>query len=274
MPNNKLANELPKKLSGQFGGFDLDVGRKVLTKVDLNFNDENIIINDKDKKFTQYDRSVYNAICSLLEVGNSNFTPDRVYRCMNGLTDSEYVSPQSIGAITKSIDKARKTYCKIDYTEEMKSRNKNTTQCFIEDFILSAQKVSLEAGGNEVEGYRLNSKPILYQYAQETKQVLTIPIELLNTKEFRKSTPEFTVIKEYLIRQIEWMKTDRNRSNRIIFETLFDEVDIKNPTKDKAKKVRNEMVSPFLESLKSKKYIKGFNFYKEGRSFKGVEILY
>lgn len=277
IPNNRLINKL---VEGALlpGDTDLIVSNKlkkqVLTKVTLNYDDDNIEIYDKDKRFTPYDRSVHNSICSIYEAGNINFTPNQVYRCMNGLSEGEYVSPQAIGSITRSIDKTRRTYAKVNYTDEAKAWNKEIDNCIIEDHILSAKKVTLEAGGNEVTGYKLNSKPILYEYAQVTGQVLTIPSNLLNTKGFLNSTPEVTIIREYLIREIEWMKAKKSkRTNKILLIGIYKEIDLLDPTKEKAKKVRDS-ISKILDSFKDDKYIKSYKFYKEGRSFKGIEINY
>lgn len=277
MPNNRMINKLVEGVLLP-GETDLIVSnslkKEVITKVALNYDDDNIEIFDKDKRFTPFDRAVHNSVCSIYEAGNVNFTPNQVYRCMNGLSEGEYVSPQAIGSITRSIDKTRRTYTKVIYTDEAKAWKKDIDNCIVEDHILSAKKITLEAGGNEVTGYKLNSKPILYEYAQVSGQVLTIPTELLNTKGFLNSTPEVTIIKEYLIREIEWMKNKHSkRRNQITLIGVYKELDILNPTKEKAKKIRDS-ISKILDSFKDDKYIKVYEFYKEGRSFKGIKITY
>lgn len=275
MPNNKLANEMPKGSIDYGDQVELKVnGRKpVFTQVSINYDDDNIQIYEKDKRFTAYDRSVHNAICSLFEAGNTNFTPDQVYRCMNGLEDKQYVSPQSVGAITKSLDKARRIIVKIDYTEEAKAYKKDTEYCLIEDHILPAKKIKVRAGGKEVSGYKLHGKPILYEYAQVTKQVITIPSNLLNTKDVINTTPEVIVIREYLIRRIEVIKHDKRQSNRILLQKIYNEIGQSEPNKDKMKAIRN-IINKLLGKFQRVKYIKCYKFYKEGRSFKGIEIFY
>lgn len=276
MPNNKLANEMPNISKDYNAIYDLEVNKrkKAYTTVSLNYNDENIKIHEKDKRFTAYDRSVHNAVCSIYEAGNTTFTADQVYRAMNGYDDSQYVSPQAIGAVTKSLDKSRSILVKIDYTNEAKAYKKDVEQFVMEDYILSAKKITLKAGGKEVIGYKLNSKPILYQYAQLTNQVITVPSKLLNTKDVIKSTPEVIVIREYLIKRIEEMKNPSNKmGNKILFESIYNIIDQPDPDKKKAKKVR-DIVKTLLTKFKTEKYIKDFEFYKEGRSFKGVEIIY
>lgn len=280
MANNKMMNKLSngELKEGLTDLLVIDRPRKeVVTPISLNYDDENIQIVNKDKRFTPYDRTVHNSICSIFEAGNGTFTPDQVYRCMNGLNNTEKVSPQAIGAVTKSIDKTRRMYTKIEVEKEAKEYGLDKIK--MEDHILSARKITLEAGGHEVVGYKFNysnnSKPIIYEYAQMTRQVLTIPRELLNTKDVIRSTTEVTIIREYLIRRIEVMKRKGNKhqSNKIRFTSINQEIGQDDPAKEKAKKIRDNS-SKLLDSFKDNDYIKEYKFYKEGRSFKGIEIFY
>ena len=277
IPNNKLINKMVKGEAPYNEEFDLRINKeakkKIITKVSLNYDDSNIQIYDKDRRFTPYDRTVHNAVCSLFEAGNTNFTPEQVYRAMNGLDDQQYVSPQSVGAITRSLDKQRQIYAKVDYTNEAKAYRKDVRSCIVEDHILSAKKITLEAGGHKVTGYKLNNKPILYEYAQLTGQVLTVPSKLLNTKDVIRSTEDVIIIREYLIRRIEVMKKNKDQSNRILLERVYEELNEPEPTKKKALKIRN-IIEKLLSKFVSEKYIKNFEFYKEGRAFKGIEIFY
>lgn len=278
IPNNRLINKMAKDQICYNEPFDLEVHgtgkREVLTRVSLNYDDENIEIPNKDKRFTPYDRSVHNAVVSIYEAGNLSFTPSQVYRCMNGFSEGEYVSDESKGLITESIDKTRRIYTKVNYTSEAKAWKKDIDNCVIEDHILSAKKVVLEAGGNKVTGYKLNSKPILYEYSQVTGQVLTVPSYLLNTKGVLNSSPENTVISEHLIREIEWMKKKRStRNNKITLEGIYDELELGEPTKYKTRRIRDKIVK-ILDNLKKVEYIEDHKFYNKGRTIVGIEIFY
>ena len=278
IPNNRLINKMVKGEVPYNKEFKLRINKeaakkKILTKVSLNYDDSNIQIYDKDRRFTPYDRTVHNAVCSLFEAGNTNFTPEQVYRAMNGLDDQQYVSPQSVGAITRSLDKQRRIYAKVDYTNEAKAYRKDVRSCIVEDHILSAKKITLEAGGHKVTGYKLNNKPILYEYAQLTGQVLTVPSKLLNTKDVIRSTEDVIIIREYLIRRIEVMKKNKDQSNRILLERVYEELNEPEPTKETSRKVRN-IIDALLKKYVTEKYIKDYKYFKEGRAFKGIEIFY
>ncbi|WHY88205.1 hypothetical protein QNH39_10335 [Neobacillus novalis] len=282
MPNNKLANELPKGSIGFNEEVNINVNRKkqILTKVILNYNDENIQIQDKDKRFTAYDRCVHNAVCSIYEAGNKNFTPSQVYRCMNGSDDSQYVSPQALDVVIASLDKSMRTFVHLDYTNEARLyiKDPGIKKWVEESYVLSAKKVMVKAGGHEVIAYKFLGKPLLYEYAQISKQVVTVPIKLLKTKDDKGttwSTKDTILIREYLLRRIETMKKSKGKkqSNKILLEKVYYEIGHLMPTKEKAFKIRNT-ADKLLKKFRNDRYIKGYNFYKENKSFKGIEVFY
>lgn len=275
IPNNKLSNSLTDvKTPFNNSEFMLEVNKKknIKNPVTINYEDDNIQITNKEKRFTPYDRVVHNAICSLFEAGNSNFTPIQVYRAMNGLPNSYRPSPQAIGAVTKSIDKMTNIKTTIDFTDEAKKHNYEVDKTEVEENILLASKIFVKAGGHETTGYKLYKKPLLYEYAQISKQVLTVPIELINTSQVINSTPENIVIREFLIRRIERMKHN-NDGNKILLKAIYDEIGHEEPSRKKAMKVR-DTASLLLDKFKKDKYIKKHIFYKKGRTIAGIEIIY
>lgn len=277
IPNNKLANSLHKMNFDEITELIVDTKRGIISPVMLNYDDENIEIEDKDKKFTPQDRAVHNAICSILESGSAVFTPERIYRVVNGLKERESVSPQAVESIRKMIDRMNRIKVEVDYTNEANDRSKTKAEKLkkftIKGQILVTEEITINAGGHDVMGYRLGKKPLIYEYSQFTNQVITVPSELLNTKDIIRTTPDVIAIREYLIRRIEVMKHDEGQINKIKFTTLFEEIGQPGPTKEKSKKIRDNVMK-LLEKYKSEKYIKNFNLYKIGRAYGGVEIFY
>lgn len=275
IPNNKMANQMVNDLLGA-GEVALSVcgnKKEVLTKVSVNYDDEGIQIYN-EKKFTPYDRVVCDSVTSLFESGNSEFSPTMVYRCMNGLKNTEKISPQAVAAVTKSIDKISRMYCKIDWTFEAKRQNSNVDETVISGNILATEKITVKSGGKTLQAYKLLSKPILYRYAQSINQVISVPIKLLQTKEATRSTEDVIVIREYLIRRIEMMKNPKNNmTNRIKYKSIFEDLELLEPTKQKSEKIRTA-VKELLNYWKKEKYIKGFIEYKEGKTLKGIDVSY
>lgn len=281
MPNNRFLNMVTGNEEVPYDGSPFPVMKSERTEeiestVTLNYENDDIQIAEKDKRFTEYDRCVHEAICTLHEVGNTSFTPDQVYRTMNGLTADKTVSPPSTQKVVESIDKMRKMQVTINYSDEFRKRLKsedNADYYYAEGSIIQAEKRYARLGGHEVLAYYMLPKPIIYRYAQATRQVITIPTKLLSTADVIRNTPENTTLRNYLVRRIEAMKNRKNsiKSNRILFETIYKQLGLEKPTAKKSMKVR-DAIEKYLEHYKSKNYIKDFKFYKTGRTFKGIEI--
>ena len=282
-PVNKFANEITRDFLNR-GRQALVVSRanakqEIVTKATLAYMDENVSLSGRIK-FTPYDREVHDGVITLFEAGNNIITPIMVYRAMNGMTDTEYVSPQAIGAVTRSLDKSRRIMVSIDYSQEAKSYETNVRKGNIkttyEGFLLACDKITVKIAGQNREAYKLLRKPILYEYAQVTKQVITVPTALLRTKEAVRGTEEVIVIRGYLLRQIMGMKSKYFlRSNRITYDGVYAELDMDGlagkALANKTQKIRGH-VSALLEEWTQQKFIKDFSVYKEGNKHRGVII--
>jgi hypothetical protein len=282
IPNTKVANQLT---TGNLYNELTEVvvsgnkTKEVTTKVILNY--EGVTLTGR-REVTAYDRVVHNALLSVKKAGNKNFTPATVYRVMNGLTERDWVRPQAIAAVTNSIDKLLVTRAKIDFTDEAIMHHKNIQNATLEGFLIEARKIEIKAGGEIVSGYEFISEkdPILYSHAQVSGQIYTIPIKLLKTKSKVRGTEEVIIIREYLIRQIEWIKSNKSkRSPNITYKSIYEELGISQTDlnekayKEKTFKIRSH-TKALLASWKEKEveYIKDYKEYKEGYIYKGITI--
>jgi hypothetical protein len=280
-PNNKLANKITKDIVDE-GEFNLIISSKkakkeVFTKVMLAY--DNRYINLSGQKYTPYDREVYDGVVTLYMSGNDIVTPAMVYRAMNGLTETEYIKTQALETVKKSLDKSRYMQITIDYTEEAKLYNKKIEKTLYEGYLLAAEKITVKINGYEHEAYKLLRKPILYEYAQISGQIITVPNKLLQTKDAIRSTDEVIVIRGYLLRQIEWIKNDKTeRNENITYKNIYEELEISRKILDeksyenKTGKIRSH-VKAILDEWKEKKYIQGYKEYKEGNTLIGVTIM-
>ena len=273
MPNHKVINAISK--SGVEGYSEIEIAAtKVLKKypeikttATLIF-DENINL---PKNFNQYDRAVFNAVCSLYEAGNRSFTPTMVFRTMTGRTNEEFIKPSNLTRVIKSIEKQRTALVKIDCDSEFEKRNLPRVKAF-DDYILPIKSATIVINGTETKGYVFWGKPMLYEYCEATKQIITVPIHLLNTKTV-KSTPEIIVIKEYLLREINNKKKNHRNNNKMRYDTIFSECGIEIADRTKEKRYR-DYIKRLLEEWKTMDHIKAYKEYTQGRKIVGIEIKY
>lgn len=272
--NSKVARNIPKDFP-----IDKDVliaiGKKgskkeITTYVKLNYENKNLSFTSV---LDSYDKIVHDAVCTLHLAGNTTFTPEMVYRAMNGMTETEYVSPQSVQEIITSIEKSRFTKLTIDFTEEAKIKNLKADKTTLSNMLLAVTEVDVVVSGITKKAYFLDREPILYTYSNAVGQIINIPIKLLETKEIIRSTKEVVILKEYLIERIEGMKNKKNnlQSNNILYESVYKKLSLNKPTKQKASKLRN-CIKKILENWVTEKYIKCFKEYKDGGKFNGITV--
>ena len=283
-PNNKLANTISKEPMIGEGTIELVVSSKqarneVRTKVMLEFNKQYVELWGGWEQFTPYDREVYDGVVSLYAAGNTIINPAMVYRAMNGLTETEKVSPQALEAVRKSLDKSMHLYTILDYTAEARMYNKDIKKTTYEGYLFAASKAVVTINGEEHEAYKILDTPILYKYAQVSGQILTVPIKMLNTKNAVRSTEEVTVIRGYLLRQIGWMRDNNStRSDHITYQGVYDELGVSRADLDdmayrnKTRTIRNHATS-ILDEWKDQGYIIDYVEYKEGAAIQGVMIM-
>lgn len=237
--NSPLVNALQDRKEEIVGAGPLFVqaGKGIEIYVDVTL--ENMDgIELKGKPYTAYDDAVLGAVASLvLDREKKNLpaaaTAEMIYRIMTHKTDTEKVSPQQKGAITKSIEKMRKNiYVYADATEEMIKRKIITNpngeteedqhRLIIDDFLLSAAHYdNLGISGANTSGWIFN-KPLVLQYAELKKELYTVNGQLLNIHKIDKkgkilpgtlSNNENRIsVKNYLLKRIEIMRNDEKKA--------------------------------------------------------------
>jgi len=289
IPNNKLANSLTSLTTEIIQhAFNLKVGGKgeneIKTRCILSYEGESVKLSSR-QPFTEYDRTVADAVTSLYEYGDAShiITPATVYRAMVHATETETPSPQQIGAVTRSLDKMRFVRVQIDCTEELKKRKLSLdgaqrTGGKIDTYLLTLKALEVEAGGQKVKAYKVIDAPVLYEYSRLIGQVITVPAALLDVRDSTgakvANTERRIAIKSYLLRRISVMKgkTSNRQSKHIMYDAIYDTVGDRKELSRKDQKAIRDYISLVLESWKREGFIKGFSDLTEGRKKTGVTI--
>ena len=205
---------------------DVSVGGKgklVNTKVFVSVPSEDNM--KMSKNLTPYDREVLNGICSILKSGQTVFTQRQVYEAFAGKSTT---SPQSLAAVTRSINKLRTTLISIDWTEHAKMKGLSLEKGDYVQFdenMLNVQSVTISSGGQATTGYRLLTIPILYRYSEAVGQLCTVDKKFLDVN--ISNTEESIVLKNWLIRRIDSARKKRSvQGNTILLSTMFEECQI------------------------------------------------
>lgn len=254
--------------------------REVITQLSLNYEDGGVSLS---KHMTKYDRSVHDAVATLWVAGNRAVTARQVYQAMTG-SDSK-PKQSAIDKVEESLDKQRRTFVKLDYSQELRGKTAEfdgetitAASAYIETYMLNADKqVITTSNGRSVSGYVFKDAPVLYKHDCTTKQIISYPQALLEaTAKVASNTETNMLIRNYLIKRIKTMSRNGNGylSKHIKYETIYKAAG--NETDSRTQRNRmNETVRKYLDALRDVGMISGWSEYKDaGRSHKiiGVKI--
>lgn len=324
-PNTALTNALQQGTSKAKEIIDgkphdvpvMNVGKSNEVTIYVTANFENAGgITLKGKHFTEYDRAVHDAASSIyMDRIKDNMPPvmtaEMIYKAMTHKSDSDSVSPQQKASITKSMDKmAFHIHVTADVTDEYRKRGlpvDDKKGVVFDGNMISAKKITMKAGGKEIEAYKLYDMPMLLEYAKLTNQQITVKGDLLDIKKIDKNhhiTPvsisnneKRISARNYLLRRIEIMKNDKKKAmdslrkyeterkkdetlpvkqlkefmkqrHTILFKSLFNDIDIS----DNSERIKNYCYL-VLDYWTAKGHIKGYKKKKKGKYVEAVDIL-
>ena len=204
----------------------------------------------------------------------------------------EKPSEKAKAEIKKSLDVLRNLKIEVDATEEMQKRGKIKPgdKFTIEENYFNLRKATLKVknGGKEVEAYQILSTPLIWRYAEMTKQILTIPRKYLTITKVDKNgniTNEVIQMGETrqsitscILKRIEIMKRDRKnktktQSDNIRLDYIYKTAGIENQTKQDAANNR-KFIFQVLDYQTAAGNIAGYELIKKGQSITAVKILF
>lgn len=292
--NDKISNSLPN-LIGQ-GPQDLRIeGRdspvEITTRVTLSWESLQSISKDlqmltENQRFSLFDRSVFDAVCSLFYSGTIYFTASTVFKTMTGKGSDAKVTESQKKAVSESIEKCR--YCNITvdfsqestYYPELKHINGGpAASASFSENLLNLRRMTMVINGKSVEGWKILSKPMLFAYSLSKKQIMSFSSRLLNSPVSKKE--DIIVIQDYLLRRIQQMRRRRQSTKRsdrtILMETIYK---VANISKNFSLKVRQnkkrrlrDSISEILKYWTEMEFIDGFEFLCNNREFEKILII-
>lgn len=207
----------------------------------------------RNGKITQFDMSVYEAICNARRIYERNglgkciVTIREIYRIMTGSNGSKKnISDVMMKKIRDSIDKMRFTRIVIDISQEAqylslldkenpdeRMEHAIKTGC-IDTYFLEASWIHFTTEkGTRTEGLYLPIAPILDTYYEAKGHILYIPYNYLDMSATigRIQNPEIVLgFSGYLLRRIAWMNENGKQPGTIKLETIYSDTGIPRPS--------------------------------------------
>ena len=247
---------------------------------------------------TPTDISIAEAVSNLMiENGHGNFTALEIWKRERGIPFSSKANPgkAKLDEYSERIRKMAFTETTIDFSEEVKNK-----QIVIDDdkwtsgkrstyFLKVDNDLFQSEKGKELRIYHFDEIPVLYKYNMMKHQIRLVSNELISIRPGRNETENTIPFRNYLLRQISWMKDKNGRtSNIILLSTMYKKLGIDPPeirvnkagqnqngtqAKDpkrakqravsKIRKADNEIITSILDELIKRNEIKGYT--AEGR---------
>lgn len=276
--NKIFSKEIAKFLENDCVSVNMNVAKrgkkKINTLVTINYSELKRRNISGVQRLTQFDRAVLDAINTIYKAGNRYMTIEQIFKVMSGKENGR-VRPTMKEKMNRSIQKMMVVLVTINNDEEVEAYNTNNIK--VTENILKATYVEFENSGNKVEGIRVDNSIIL-QYAETRNQIdSSMPLEIMDTPINKNETN--IAIQSYLYRRVLAIKNGGNMSNKILLNTLLDDLEIIETTKkltstqrDKRKKVVDTIISIF-DYWKEKGFISAYEI--EGkRPVRGFKVYY
>lgn len=296
MPNNKLAKQMTKDLVDG-GALDLIVSgrkakREITTRCLLTYEGDRVKLQGQ-RPFTEFKRTLYNGIVSLFVDGDEShiMTPAMIYRAANGITDGTDPSAGMKAAITRAVNEMRFITAEIDFTDEAKMYRADIDNCYVKDTILDVRELSVSISGKPYTAFYVKQTPLLYEYAQVSKQIASLQPHLLDVRQVPKSkagkidmskepggrisnNDRRMAVKSYLLRRVYDMQHDRTLSRNIIYDKMYEEIATEGERAFTDKEQRNirDYIPQVLDYWTHQKFIDGYELITAGRKIRGVTI--
>ncbi len=275
-PNDKTANSL-QKLSIDGEEQPVKEVKDAQSYVTLNFDDA-AELTDLDKKticFSEFDQQIQEAVVSLILAGNDCISDHMIYKTLTQ-SGGHTTPPRWAQSIQNSMYKFSSVYITVRFDEiikyfpELKNMNNEEyadTSGTVKTKLMMFTEIERKTkNGSKVKVYKMLEKPILYTLADLKRQVGSIPIKALENEKL-KSTPENTVLKNYLLKRIDQMKKGK-LSNDILFDTIYKKT---NRQTEKEQRTIRDNADMMLMQFKADKIISDYEIIKSGK--KAVKIV-
>lgn len=151
------------------------------TYVTINYDGlENLKIFNANNSIEGFDRDVFNALCSLIEVGNEYLTEDMIYRAMRGYKVTGQISDAQRADIINSIRKLSVLRVAIN-TTAANDLYPDLAELSAESAMLDIDIVTCKYRDTTVENMiRVKEAPLMLRYAKALNQLDRRPIEYLS----------------------------------------------------------------------------------------------
>ena len=164
-----------------------------------------------------FDLAMMDAIYTLMVAGTDVFTPAQIYQVMSG-DPNQRVSAAMQDKISTHMDVLSGLSIQIDAGKQFSEykRLKEKSAVFSGPFLPAEKVDGRHINRTACTAYRITEIPPIYQYAAALRQIVSIPAEWFNTKDYFNDTEDAVVIKRYVLKRIKLILSNNQLCSRRI----------------------------------------------------------
>ena len=235
---------------------------------------------------SEFDLFIIESVKSLKNAGNKEFTAAQLVKHMHG-NSSGGISDEEIQYVEDRIKVMMTWFIRIEVTEEFSHypnlpkeiKNLKAIQGHLLDTVILERKD--KDGKTRISfGFPINGcfgipddknvAVILETYSESIKQLTCFPTALLNIPKI-KSSRAIRILTNYLVKTIQGLKKNKRGIDKILFDTIEEDLYMDNFPAKRKTLMRKCMVT-IVQSCKEKGQIKDYEILTEGTKYKGVRI--
>lgn len=230
------------------------------------FNDGIVKNSEAIKKLDGFDKLVHTAIGNIYNWGYNEVTAHQIWRIMNN-GGNKNPSNEMLERIKKSIFKMASIVVKLDTKEVLEAYKDLKEIPHTGNIINISGWYKRSNNGQIVDCYKIESEPILYQYARSISQIYPVDLRLFNVPGLRNDE-ETLKTKAYMVERLAGL-TNKSTNGLIKYDSVLKalDVDLKGSTKqyqwNKKSKLKNKLTKIAMY-WKGQDVIKGFEIYGDG----------
>lgn len=261
----------------------LSVGKNtsetVLTKLVVSLDLEEVGKISNNIEFTYFDKSVFDAVCSLLMIGNKALSLAMIARTMLGKKFPYHPNPELLNEIDESINKLERIKISIDMSEEFarfsQLKNEDVSKAVLSSRFFECRRFDTIVKGSQVNVIVFTQEPILLKYAKRRAQLSSVDNFLLDTP--TKKTKNLITVQSYLLQRINMLKLNKNLPQCIMFDAIYELFDVTNLSIDTKKslysRIRKSIIS-ILDYWKKENFLKEYEIEKQKGSYYKINIIF
>ena len=210
-------------------------------------------------------RAVCDSALSLYIAGNADFSDNQIYCEMSGNTRrSSHPNREILNEINRAVEILSRGRFTIDATNEAGAKGYRLKKVEFTDYLLPVKHLHIVHDDGRIEDkYEFKGEPVLFTYANQKNQIVSVPIDMLELPEKMKLTRETIIIQRCLIERVKLMSNEKNNLGYVIkYDSIYKLLGKQVSSRTEKKRVR-DTVKRILDNWRGI-YIVGYkeNFEK------------